>query len=105
MLYKWDDFGCAGSWNDSLSDKNFAKLPEDIQKDLMDAAAETQDVVYEMAANLETELLENLKSGGITVNEADKDAFIAASKPIYDEFSSSVTGGAELVQTIQGLAN
>ncbi len=86
------------------SAKHFAKLPEDIQSDLMAAAAESQDAVYEMAAKLETELLENLKNGGVTVNEADKDAFIAASKPIYDEFAESVKGGADLITTVQSLA-
>ena len=87
-----------------VSAKNFAKLPEDVQKDLMAAAAESQDAVYEMAAKLETELLENLKEGGVTVNEADKQAFIEASKPIYDEFASTVAGGADLISKVQALA-
>ena len=87
-----------------VSDKNFAKLPEDIQTDLMDAAAESQAAVYEMAAQLETDLLENLKEGGMEVNEADKQAFIDASKPIYDEFAASVEGGAELIEQVQALA-
>ncbi len=87
-----------------VSAKHFAKLPEDIQADLMAAAAESQDAVYEMAAQLETELLQNLKDGGITVNEADKAAFIEASKPVYDEFASTVEGGADLINTVQSLA-
>ena len=87
-----------------VSAKHFAKLPEDIQSDLMAAAEESQDAVYEMAAKLETELLQNLKDGGITVNEADKGAFVAASKPVYDEFASSVDGGADLINTVQSLA-
>ncbi len=87
-----------------VSAKHFAKLPEDVQSDLMAAAAESQDAVYAMAAQLETELLDNLKAGGVEVNEADKDAFIAASKPIYDEFASSVDGGADLINTVQSLA-
>ena len=87
-----------------VSAKNFAKLPEDIQSDLMAAAAESQDAVYEMAATLETELLGNLESAGIKINEADKSAFIEASKPIYEEFSSSVDGGADLISAVQGLA-
>ena len=41
---------------------------------------------------------------GIAVNEADKAAFVAASKPVYDEFSSSVDGGAALVKTVLDLA-
>ncbi|MFK7853539.1 MAG: TRAP transporter substrate-binding protein [Granulosicoccus sp.] len=87
-----------------VSAKNFAKLPEDIQSDLMAAAAESQDAVYAMAAQLETELLDNLKNGGVTVNEADKDAFITASKPVYDEFASAVDGGADLISQVQSLA-
>lgn len=87
-----------------VSAKHFAKLPEDIQADLMAAAEESQDAVYEMAAQLETDLLQNLKDGGITVNEADKGAFVAASKPVYDEFASTVKGGAELINAVQALA-
>jgi tripartite ATP-independent transporter DctP family solute receptor len=87
-----------------VSSKNFAKLPEDIQADLMAAAAESQDAVYKIAADLETELLENLKAGGIEVNEADKQAFIDASQPIYDEFAASVDGGAQLIETVLSLA-
>ena len=31
------------------------------------------------------------------VNEVDKDAFIAASKPIYDEFGKEVAGAKALI--------
>jgi tripartite ATP-independent transporter DctP family solute receptor len=86
------------------SAKNFAKLPEDVQSDLMAAAAESQDAVYTMAAELESELLENLKAAGVEVNEADKDAFIEASAPIYDEFAKTVEGGADLISSVQSLA-
>ncbi len=88
-----------------VSKSNFEKLPADVQKTLAEVAQETQGYVYDLAAQLETDLLEKLKAGGITVNTADKDAFIKASKPIYDEFASSVSGGADLVKTVQGLAN
>ena len=69
-----------------VSKKNFAKLPEDVQAALRQCGKSGQDFVYKEAARLETELLENLKKGGITVNKADNEAFIEASKPIYDEF-------------------
>ena len=87
-----------------VSAKNFAKLPEDIQSDLMAAAAEAQEAVYATAAQLETDLLDNLKSAGIEVNEADKDAFVEASAPIYEEFAKSVDGGADLISKVQALA-
>lgn len=87
-----------------VSAKNFAKLPEDIQSDLMAAAAEAQEAVYATAAQLETDLLDNLKSAGIEVNEADKAAFVEASAPIYEEFAKTVDGGADLISQVQALA-
>jgi tripartite ATP-independent transporter DctP family solute receptor len=87
-----------------VSDEHFSKLPADVQASLIEAANETQAFVYETAAKLETDLLKNLKDGGITVNDADKDAFIAASVPIYDEFAASVEGGKELIKQVQDLA-
>lgn len=87
------------------SEKGFSKLPADIQQILTETAQETQAFVYELAAQLETDLLTKLTEGGMTVNTADKDAFIAASKPIYEEFSSSIDGGAELIKVVQDLAN
>jgi TRAP-type transport system periplasmic protein len=88
-----------------VSKKYFAALPEDVQKILIETAQETQGFVYDLAAQLEVDLLGKLEAGGIKVNTADKDAFIKASKPIYDEFAATVDGGAELINTVQGLAN
>lgn len=88
-----------------VSDENFSKLPEDVQKIVTQTAQETQAYVYDLAAKLETDLLGKLKAGGIAVNQADKDAFIAASKPIYEEFSSSVDGGADLIAKVQAEAS
>ena len=87
-----------------VSEKNFAKLPEDVRGSLEKCAVDTQAFVYDHAAKLETELLDVIKAAGVAVNNADNAAFIAASKPIYDEFASSVQGGAELITKVQGLA-
>ena len=35
---------------------------------------------------------------GVKVNEADKDAFIAASKSIYQEFGDEVPGSTALIE-------
>jgi len=83
-----------------VSDKHYAELPADVQSALNQCATATQDYVYKTAADLETDLLEKLKAGGIAVNVADKDAFIAASKPIYTEFAASIDGGQELIDTV-----
>jgi TRAP-type transport system periplasmic protein len=82
------------------SEKQYAALPADVRTVVDDCAAKTQDYTYEKAAALETDLLEKLKAGGIQVNVADKDAFIAASKPIYTEFAASIDGGQELIDTV-----
>jgi tripartite ATP-independent transporter DctP family solute receptor len=87
-----------------VSDKHFSALPQEVQDALTQCASDTQAFVYETAARLETELLQNLKDGGIQVNEADKAAFIEASKPIYEEFAGSVDGGQDLIDTVQELA-
>ncbi|MGE0847227.1 MAG: TRAP transporter substrate-binding protein [Flavobacteriaceae bacterium] len=78
--------------------------PEDVRKAVDDCAVSTQDFVYKTAATLDEDLVAKVKEGGTEVNEADKDAFIAASKGIYDEFASTVEGGQELVDSIQKLA-
>jgi len=73
-------------------------LPEDVRKILEDAAKETQAFVYETAARLESELLAKIEEeSDIAVNEADKDAFIKASAPIYEEFGTQVEGGKAIV--------
>lgn len=71
--------------------------PAEIRKALEDAAKETQAYVYSTAASMENDLLGKLKSGGIAVNEADKDAFIAGSKSIYEEFGKEVPGAQALI--------
>jgi tripartite ATP-independent transporter DctP family solute receptor len=77
--------------------QKFESLPAEVQQVLEEVAKDTQDFVYETAAALEDDLLAKLEEGGIQVNEADKDAFIAASQPIYEEFSSEVEVGKELI--------
>ncbi len=75
----------------------FASLPADVQAILTQAAKDTQAYVYEQAAKLDNELLDKIKAAGVKVNEADKDAFIAASKSVYDEFAKDVPDGGKLV--------
>jgi tripartite ATP-independent transporter DctP family solute receptor len=77
--------------------KKWMSLPADVRKILEDTAKETQAYVYQTAAADEDILLGKLKAGGIQVNEPNKDAFIAASKPVYEEFSSEVKGSGPLI--------
>ena len=88
----------------TVSTKYWAKLPEDVRNVLETTAKETQGFVYATAAQLEVDLLAELKAGGMAVNNADKAAFIAASKPIYEEFGTSVPTGKALIDKALGLA-
>jgi tripartite ATP-independent transporter DctP family solute receptor len=77
--------------------RKFQSLPEDVRKILEDTAKETQAFVYQSAEREEGDLLSKLKAAGMQVNEANKDAFIKASKPIYDEFSKEVPAAKPLI--------
>ena len=77
--------------------RKFASLPEDVRKILEDSAKETQAFVYQAAARDDTDLLNKLKAAGMQVNEPNKDAFIQASKPIYEEFAKEVPAAKALI--------
>ncbi|HEY7998760.1 MAG TPA: TRAP transporter substrate-binding protein [Pseudolabrys sp.] len=76
---------------------SWSRLPADVQKILADTAIEMQPEVYKIAAGLDESLFKKLKDAGMQINDADKDAFIKASKPIYEEFAKEVPGGKELI--------
>jgi tripartite ATP-independent transporter DctP family solute receptor len=78
--------------------RKWNSLPAEVRQILEQTARETQAYVYEQAAKLDNELLDRIKAGGVQVNEADKDAFIAASGPVYEEFAKEVPDGGKLVQ-------
>ncbi len=66
------------------------QLPEDIRQVIEQTAREMEDFVYEEAIRLDNELLEELRASGIEINQADRDAFLEASQPIYEEFGTTV---------------
>ncbi len=75
----------------------WASLPADVRKILEDTAKETQAFVYSTAEKEDNDLLAKLKAGGIQVNTPNKDAFIAASKPVYDEFAKEVPSAKDVI--------
>ncbi|MDP2707341.1 MAG: TRAP transporter substrate-binding protein, partial [Burkholderiales bacterium] len=78
--------------------KKWPSLPADVRKILEDTAKETQAFVYDKAVKDEEVLLAKMKAAGITVNTADKDAFIAASKPVYDDYAKEVPSAKEVIE-------
>jgi tripartite ATP-independent transporter DctP family solute receptor len=83
---------------------SFSRLPGDVQKILADTAKEVEPDILKLAAKLDGELIGKMKSSGIQVNEADKPAFVAASKAVYEEFSKEVPAGKMLIDKSLSLA-
>ena len=80
------------------SPRKFDALPEALRKQIQEAAQETQAFVYQTGAKMDDELLGKLKQGGMQVNQADKLAFQKASKSVYDDFSTEVPNGKQMIE-------
>jgi tripartite ATP-independent transporter DctP family solute receptor len=81
----------------TVGTKRWNELPPDVRKVLEETAKETQAFVYQAAAKDDTDLLGKLKAAGMQVNDVDQEAFVAASKPIYEEFGKEVPGASALI--------
>jgi tripartite ATP-independent transporter DctP family solute receptor len=77
--------------------RKWGTLSADVRRVLEETARETQAWVYSTAAQDETDLLAKLKAAGIQVNDVDSDAFVAASKGIYEEFAKEVPGAKDVI--------
>jgi tripartite ATP-independent transporter DctP family solute receptor len=88
----------------TVGSKKWATLPADVRKVLEDTGKELQKFVYDTAQKDESELLAKIKAAGVKVNEADKAAFVAASKAVYDEFGKEVKGSKALIDQALALA-
>jgi TRAP-type transport system periplasmic protein len=60
------------------------------------------DFARSQGERLDKELMEKI-APPMKANEVDKDAFIKASRAIYEDFGKEVSGGAELVKLVQSL--
>jgi tripartite ATP-independent transporter DctP family solute receptor len=87
----------------TVGTNHWKTLPADVRKILEDTAKETQAFVYTTAAHDEEDLLGKLKQAGMQVNDVDKDAFVAASKPIYDDFAKEVPGAKAAIDKANAL--
>ncbi len=83
----------------------FEKLDPEVQTVLAETAQEVATWAREQGASADGELLQKLKDGGMEVNEADRQAFIDASKPLYEKFASEVEGGQDMIDKAQSLAD
>jgi tripartite ATP-independent transporter DctP family solute receptor len=78
------------------------KLPGDVQATLAKIASDMGDFARSQGERLDKELMEKV-APPMKANEVDKDAFIGASRAIYDDFGKEVAGGTDLVKLVQSL--
>ena len=82
-----------------ISERFWKTLPPDVQQTLAKIAMEVGDFARSEGARMDKDLEQKMQKF-LKINEVDKDAFVAASKPVYDEFAKEVKGGKELVDRI-----
>ena len=84
-----------------LAGASWQRMPEDVRSVLKETAEEMQPVALEMGAELEEELLTKLKDEGMEVNDIDRQAFVDASEPIYQQFESDVDDGEAMIEEVR----
>ena len=85
-----------------VSEDFWKKLPKDVQDTLSRIAGEIGDFARSEGDRLDREL-ESKLAPPMKSNQPDKEAFIKASASVYEEFGKQVSGGTELIKTIQSL--
>lgn len=86
-----------------ISEDFYQSLPEDLQKTVDEVAQEVSDWQWEQAAADEVKYMEILEESGIEITELteeNRDAFIEATKSVYDEFKE-IEGSEEILQAIE----
>jgi len=69
-----------------MSENAFRKLDTETQAIFKQAGREAAEYTVEVGKKADSEIVDFLKSEGMEVNQADIDAFVQASKPIWDEW-------------------
>jgi tripartite ATP-independent transporter DctP family solute receptor len=85
-----------------IGEDSWKKLPRDIQTTISKIAREIGDFARSEGERLDKELMAKI-APPMKSNEVDKDAFIKASRAIYEEFGKEVAGGTDLVKLVQSL--
>ncbi len=83
----------------------FAKLDPAVQKVLADLGRELEGWARARGEADDADLEKKLVEGGMQRNVADYQAFVSASKPIYEQFAKEVKGGDELISAALALAS
>jgi len=85
--------------------RRWESWPPEVQEAILQAGQEVQGWTYETAEQLDIDLRQELIDAGMEFNEADREAFVAASQPVYDQFADEVEGGRDLIDRALALAD
>jgi tripartite ATP-independent transporter DctP family solute receptor len=85
-----------------VSERFWKTLPPDVQQVLAKISVEVGDFARKEGARMDKDLEEKMGKS-LKINEVDKDAFVAASKPVYEEFAKEVKDGKGVVDRILSL--
>jgi len=80
-----------------VSPSRWDGLPADVRAILEEEARAVQVYVHETAAQLDSDLLEEMRSAGVVVNTPAPTEFLAASRSVYEDYGQTVPGGDALV--------
>ncbi len=81
----------------TVGTRKWEQLAQDVRDTIQRIAQEMQPFVYEHAARMDAEILAAMEAGGTKINEVDREAFVAASQPVYEEFAASFDGSDALL--------
>ncbi len=87
-----------------IGDRTLKRLPAAQRDGLLQAVKETTDAHFDLAAQVEHDALDELKSKGITVAECDRTVFRDRVSPMWDRFAERVPGAKPMLEAIRSTA-
>lgn len=79
---------------------NFSRLEPEIQEIIADEAEAMESWIQELAIRVESELVDRLDQS-MQMTHISRNAFLAASRPLYAEFASKVPDGKEMISIVR----
>jgi tripartite ATP-independent transporter DctP family solute receptor len=76
--------------------ERWARLPENVRSDLVRIAREVQEFSYAEADRMDQTLLAQL-APDVEINEVNRESFVLASDPVYEQFASEIPEGREWI--------
>lgn len=84
-----------------MNEDRFQELPKEVQQALLEGGDKAFEATVAFGEQADQSVIELVKENGMQVNEVDTEAFVEASKPLWESFTEDMSEEArELVQRI-----